>query len=1233
MADRNTSIRRSQLKPIIWDDLDATNSPSDNYVPSYDDATKKFTWIAVVGSHDRQHSIVASADHSDKADYIDIPYSPTILTGGVLSEGTNPGTLKISALTALLRTTDSTTGALAKITLTEQDNQSIGSANTIYKVVLDYNDGSPQILIQIAGADHKRQINIGTCMKELDNTIHITNAGFRLAESAKKSHRRAGKLRKWELSNEITITDEGSKQFSISSGELFKGINNFIWAGFDSSATGETFTYVYFDGDVTAGGAWVYVPDQTDIDVDNYNDIAIGLDSFTKYKCDWVFIHPDDGHVYVVYGQQDGTIGQISDSSVPTLPDLIDTFGALVGRIIVDAGVATFHRIEVVQNVTFSPQVVIDHNDNSNIQGGTTDQYYHLTSADYTELTQWLDNVTLGSDGKLTLVSGTAINEFSTDGTLSDNSDDAVPTEKAVKTYVDNAVPNLSTSVDDFTIKYENDKLKIADRIEQNIALLAFYRAIDQSESIYNLVDGFIDEFEDETGVDTGNSTNEDYDSDNDLYSPLTLANLELDYMEYSSDELVRADWVSSDPTSGSGGIDANTKLLIHGNDGDASGQNHIPTYVGTAKIDATTYKWEKGSLSVDGDSDCLTFSDSGDWDVIGSNSDNWTIDFWVKHTDHAGSEYYMAHHEDGSNRWFFKHGDGTGLLFYVQGVANFNTGSGGEITDTDWHHVAVCKIADKYACYLDGTQVNYVQNSDVDTFAGSLYIAQSGSGDSWFAGNMDSIRINHSNVLNAVIDADGSSGTCDLPTSASTADANTKLLLNFEDGDQYGGHNVEPQGTAQIDRTTKKWGNGSWKFDGNSDYLELPDSADWDIGASNSDDWTIDLWVKCRVADISDEAQVIMSQRNGADYWLFYRHPAESLYFSTSWGVSSISATGLLADTDWHHIALIKVADKYAIYLDGTQISYTQNASVGNITASLLIGKQTAGQWWDGHMDEVRIQHSNIFNASPNDTPNDTITIPTGEYDVLVEGSLNVYSEGGTGAIVNQGTYSLKGIAEAVNSLNETITKTLGTGEHLDLTNYDTIKFDVYASEVGTNLQLQIHDSGGTTSTKDIVIGTGDEDSWVTVTWDISGISTANKDDIDSIIIKVIASDTGTSDNTFYIDNMYAEGLTQNMTLISNSQTAEAVPSDGRVIIFQEDVDAVTLNVDIKAYLSRDSGSTWAEITLADEGNYSGAKRILSGLADFTATGIGSGTNMEYRVTTHNNKDMKIHGISASWD
>ena len=79
----------------------------------------------------------------------------------------------------------------------------------------------------------------------------------------------------------------------------------------------------------------------------------------------------------------------------------------------------------------------ITHENLLGLQGGTTSQYYHLTSAEHSELTNWLDNVTLGSGGELTLPSGATINEFSTDGTLGGNSNTAVPTEQAVKTYVD----------------------------------------------------------------------------------------------------------------------------------------------------------------------------------------------------------------------------------------------------------------------------------------------------------------------------------------------------------------------------------------------------------------------------------------------------------------------------------------------------------------------------------------------------------------------------------------------------------------------------------------------------------------------------------------------------------------------------------------------------------------------------------------------------------------------------
>ena len=118
---------------------------------------------------------------------------------------------------------------------------------------------------------------------------------------------------------------------------------------------------------------------------------------------------------------------------------------------------------------------------------------------------------------------------------------------------------------------------------------------------------------------------------------------------------------------------------------------------------------------------------------------DDWTIDLWVKHDDHAGVEYYMQQYEDDNNRWYFVHVHGTGIGFggVSGGTGRWECMWGGEITDTDWHHVALCKVADKFGVYKDGNQVCYVQDSNTDTFNGTLYVGQNGNSDYYFDGNI----------------------------------------------------------------------------------------------------------------------------------------------------------------------------------------------------------------------------------------------------------------------------------------------------------------------------------------------------------------------------------------------------------------------------------------------------------------------------------------------------------------
>ena len=67
-----------------------------------------------------------------------------------------------------------------------------------------------------------------------------------------------------------------------------------------------------------------------------------------------------------------------------------------------------------------------------------------------------LNNLQLGSIGAQL---GASINEFSTDGTLSQNSNNKVPTQAAVRTYVDTAITNLTNDTNVGLTSVQTDAL------------------------------------------------------------------------------------------------------------------------------------------------------------------------------------------------------------------------------------------------------------------------------------------------------------------------------------------------------------------------------------------------------------------------------------------------------------------------------------------------------------------------------------------------------------------------------------------------------------------------------------------------------------------------------------------------------------------------------------------------------------------------------------------------------
>ena len=122
-----------------------------------------------------------------------------------------------------------------------------------------------------------------------------------------------------------------------------------------------------------------------------------------------------------------------------------------------------------------------------------------------------------------------------------------------------------------------------------------------------------------------------------------------------------------------------------------------------------------------------------------------------------------------------------------------------------------------------------------------------------------------------------------------------------------------------------------------------------------------------------------------------------------------------------------------------------------------------------------------------------------------------------------------------------------------------------------------------------------------------------------------------GDSEDGYVILTGSVSAAATSTTIVSNAFTAGSAPSTSRIVVFQENIDSVTLNTDIVASVSRDGGSNFTNITLSDEGYISGSsgQRILSGVV--SVAGQPSGTSMRWKLALANNAS-KIHGVSLSW-
>jgi hypothetical protein len=161
---------------------------------------------------------------------------------------------------------------------------------------------------------------------------------------------------------------------------------------------------------------------------------------------------------------------------------------------------------------------------------------------------------------------------------------------------------------------------------------------------------------------------------------------------------------------------------------------------------------------------------------------------------------------------------------------------------------------------------------------------------------------------------------------------------------------------TAQIDTDQSVFGGASAIFDGDSDYVTIPDNA---ILTFADSDWTVDFRV--RFASTSG-TQVLTGKVAASNLeWKIY---IDSNLLNVSYSTNGSSWTNRTfawsysADT-WYHVAVVRNGDDLKAFIDGTQIGSTAviSGTLFDGNAVVSVGAQSTNEFYtNGWIDEYRM-------------------------------------------------------------------------------------------------------------------------------------------------------------------------------------------------------------------------------------------------------------------------------------
>ena len=327
--------------------------------------------------------VVSGATYNTIGEFNIATMSSGIIEGCSLSDG-GSGTLDISAGKLMIRTTSSDIGDIVSADYAGATGQALtdGVANFVY---VYYNGGTLALVISTTPNSTPQDYVIVGIVYRDGTTLHISEVNVPTGQVAQKLGRRLALVDGVTRQSGGVVGESGTRNLTITAGTFWLALDTYATTALDTSAAG-SWTYYYSDG----AGGFTAVATQTAINNTQYDDGSGSLATLAnnQYGVHWVYKGIDDD-TYVVYGTDSYTLTEAENATSPSsLPLQITTLHAIVlAKVIIEKSASSFTEIESAFDKVFQSALASTHNDLSGLQGGTTDEYYHFTSAEHTALT------------------------------------------------------------------------------------------------------------------------------------------------------------------------------------------------------------------------------------------------------------------------------------------------------------------------------------------------------------------------------------------------------------------------------------------------------------------------------------------------------------------------------------------------------------------------------------------------------------------------------------------------------------------------------------------------------------------------------------------------------------------------------------------------------------------------------------------------------------------------------